>query len=99
MVIVMMMMMMIMATTAMLDLQINGKPVRKVSRTKSVGVHIDQNLSWNVHIVELSKKIASGIEALNRVRHFVHTTTLQYIFNYLIQPYFNYCCVAWVIAT
>ena len=80
----MMMMMMIMATTAMLDLQINGKPVRKVSRTKSVGVHIDQNLSWNVHIDEPSEKIASGIGTLKRVRQFVHSTTLQYIFSSLI---------------
>ena len=71
------------------------KSMASPSRTKSVGVHIDQNLPWNVHINELLKKIASAIGALKRVRHFVHGTILQYIFNSLIQAYFNYCCVVW----
>ena len=53
-------------------LEINGKPVWQVFRTKAVGVHIDQNLSWNVHIDKLSKNIASGIEAIKG-----HSTVLQ----------------------
>ena len=64
-----------------------------VSHTKSLGVQIDENLSWNEHINKVSKKIASGIEALKRIRPFVPTTTLQFIFNSLIQPNFNYCSV------
>ena len=58
--------------------EIKCKPIRQVPRTKSVSVHIDENLIWNVHIDELSKKIASGFGALKRVRCFVHSTTLQY---------------------
>lgn len=77
------------------NLAINGAPIKQVPQTKSLGLHIDENLSWNAHIKELTKKIASGIGALKRVRSFVPTATLITIFNSLVQPHFNYCCVVW----
>ena len=70
-------------------------PINRVSHTKSIGVYLDENLSWNEHINRLSKKIASGIGSLKRIRSFVPGTTLQFIFNSLIQPHFDYCCVVW----
>jgi hypothetical protein len=76
-------------------LAIDGVSIDQVSQTKSLGVYIDENLSWNVHINKLSKKIASGIGALKRIRSFVPDTTLQLIFNSLVQPHFDYCCVVW----
>ena len=77
------------------SLEIDGIPVNQVSLTKSLGVLIDENLSWNMHINKLIKKIASSIGAIKRVRPFVPFTTLQYIYNSLVQPHFNYCCVVW----
>ena len=37
----------------------------------SLGVDVDENLSWNVHIDNIAKKIASGIGILRRSRPFV----------------------------
>jgi hypothetical protein len=73
-------------------LEIDGVPIDKVLQAKSLGVYLDVNLSWNIQINELTKKIAYGIGALKRVRSFVPVATLQLIFNSLVQPYFNYCC-------
>jgi hypothetical protein len=78
-------------------------PVLNESHTNSytagprlIGVYLDENLTWNEHINRLSKKIASGIGALKRIRSFVPGTTLQFIFNSLIQPHFDYCfSVVW----
>ena len=47
---------------------INNVPVKQVSHTKSLGTHIDENLSWNVHIEKLCKKVTSGIGAIKRIR-------------------------------
>ena len=77
------------------SLEIDGIPVNQVSHTKSLGVLIDENLSWNMHINKLIKKIASSFGAIKRVRPFVPFTTLQYIYNSLVQPHFNYCCIVW----
>ena len=38
---------------------------------KSLGLHIDKNLSWSKHIEEISKNISSGIGALKRIRPFI----------------------------
>ena len=77
------------------SLTINGASIKQVSSTKSLGVLIDESLSWNAHIDKLSKKIASGIGALKRIRPFVPHRTLQLIFTSLIQPHFDYCSVVW----
>jgi hypothetical protein len=66
-----------------------------INYTKSLGVFIDHNLSWNIHIERLCKKIASGIGALKRTRPFVPYHTLVSIFNSLVQPHFDYCSVVW----
>ena len=44
-----------------------------MSTSKSLGVHIDRNLSWDCwcHIYEISKKIASGISVIKRIRYFL----------------------------
>ena len=49
------------------SLNIGGAQISQVPSTKSLGIHIDENLTWNVHIENLSKKIASGIGALKRI--------------------------------
>ena len=77
------------------SLAIEGVPIKQVPLTKSLGVHIDEHLTWSEHIHKLTKKIASGIGALKRVRPFVPATTLRYIYNSLIQPDFDYCSVVW----
>ena len=73
------------------SLVIDGAPITQVTSTKSLGVHIDETLSWNVHIEILCKKIASGIGALKRVRSFVPHETLLSIFISLVHPHFDYC--------
>ena len=78
-----------------LSLIVDGAPISQVSSTKSLGVHIDQNLSWNVHVEKLCKKIASGVGALKRVRSFVPYETLRSVYMSLVQPHFDYCDSVW----
>ena len=51
---------------------INDHPVMQVSTAKSLGVHIDQNLSWECHIQSIYKKIASALGAIKRIRHLIN---------------------------
>ena len=61
----------------------------------STVVHIDENLTWECHINELSKKIASGISAIKRIRYSVPYKTLLSIYNSLVQPHLDYCSSVW----
>jgi len=76
-------------------LVIGGDIIKQVSSVKSLGVHIDENLSWTMHIEKIVKKIALGIGAIKRCRPFVNQTTVESVFNALVQPSFNYCSEVW----
>ena len=60
-----------------IDIHIEGSEINKVDYTKSLGLYIDDNLTWKKHISEISKKISSGIGALKRVRPFICRNTAE----------------------
>ena len=62
---------------------------------KSLGIYIDENLTWHSHIDKLCKKIASAIGAIKRVKPFVPQSTLLNIYNSLVQPHFDYYSLVW----
>ena len=74
---------------------IEGENVKQVFSSMSLGVQIDQNITWENHISMKSKKIASGISAMKRIRYFVPRDILLTVYNALIQPHFNNCSMVW----
>ena len=78
-----------------LNLNIEGKIIKRVNHAKSLGLYIDKNLSWSKHIEELSKKISSGIGALKRIRPFISQNIAVQIYKALIEPHFEYCSPVW----
>ena len=77
------------------SLTINNFPIEQVSSTKSLGVSIDENLSWNTHIETVCKKIPSTLGLIKRIRDFVPFYTVLNIFNGLVKPQFDYCSLVW----
>ena len=70
-------------------------PIKQVSTSKSLGVHIGRNLSWECHINEISKKIASGISAIKHIRYFLPFEIVLNVYNSLVKSHFDYCDVVW----
>ena len=65
--------------------------IKQVATSKSLGITSDDKLCWNCRIEKLTKKIASGIGAMKRVRHLVPPATLHLTYQALIKPQFHYC--------
>ena len=78
-----------------LELSIDNVPIEQVSSMKSLGIYIDENLTWHFNIDKLGKKIASAIGAIKRVKPFVPQSTLLNIYNSLVQSHFDYCSLVW----
>ena len=78
-----------------LKLSIDKVPLEQVSSVKSLGVYIDENLTWHFRIDKLCKKIASAIGAIKRVKQFVPQSTLLCTYNSLVQPQFDDCSLVW----
>ena len=62
--------------------------VSQVTTAKSLGVTIDNTLDWSSHIDKLTKKVASGIGAIKRIRHLVAQATLLLLYQALIAATF-----------
>ena len=81
-----------------LELSIDNIPIEEFPSVKSLGIYIDENLTWHSHIDKLCKKIASAIGAIKRVKPFVPQSTLLNIYNSLVQltsSTFDYYSLVW----
>ena len=72
-----------------------GKNLRRVSKTKSLGILMDENLNWNDQIDNISKKASKGIGILRRAKNYISQQSLLTIYQSLVQPYFDYCSLVW----
>jgi hypothetical protein len=55
---------------------IGGHSLKRVVVTKSLGLMIDENLSWEEHVNYISRKVAKDLGMLRRIRDLVQISTL-----------------------
>ena len=67
----------------------------QVLSTRSVGLIIDNKLTWEEHVNHFAKEITRAIAGLRMVRKYVPFGTLMTLYNSLIQPLFDYCGPVW----
>ena len=72
-----------------------NKEINAVTSTKFLGVHIDYNLKWNVHVTHIKKKIAKGLGAINKAKRYLNYDALRTLYHSFIHPYFDYCLEIW----
>ena len=78
-----------------LSVTVNNEPVRQVKYTKSLGVFLDENLTWRKHVEDIVRKVSSGIGALKRIRGLIDQETAIKAYQGFIEPYFSYCAPVW----
>ena len=78
-----------------LIIRLDKQPIVRVEHAKSLGLIIDDRLSWSNYIKELCRKISSAIVALRCIRSLISQSTAVQIYNALIQPHFDYCALVW----
>ena len=78
-----------------INVEISGKSITRVHKVKSLGLLINEHLTWKDHVDETVKKISKAIGALKRVRPFIPVKTALQIYHALIRPYFDYCSFVW----
>ena len=76
-------------------IQLGNVPIKQVEFTKSLGVTIDETLSWDKQVDCICAKISKAITGLKLARPFVPQHVLILIYNALVLPLFDYCDVVW----
>jgi hypothetical protein len=76
-------------------IKINNTEIMSVEKTKFLGVIINENLTWNDHIMLIKQKMAKNIGVISRVRYSMPRTVLLQLYHTLIEPYLLYCNIIW----
>jgi exonuclease III len=77
------------------DLIISNNKIKRVSHLKFLGLIIDENLSWDIHIKILENQTAKTIGMLYKVRPFLNTNCLKLIYFSLIHSHMSYGNICW----
>ena len=76
-------------------INVGNLEIKRVETTKSLGLMIDESLTWTAQVEHISKKVTSGLAILRRLRDTVEFNILITIYQSIIQPYFDYCAQVW----
>ena len=75
--------------------KIANEALESCDHYKYLGVIIDKNLNWKLHIERISVKISKACGALAKLRHSVGIKTLIEIYHALIHSYVRYGILTW----
>ena len=78
-----------------IGLKLNGKKLTLSESVKYLGVILDQSLSWNPHINNLSTKLKNANGIISKVRHVLPISVLLSIYNALFSSHLTYACQCW----
>ena len=77
------------------ELYMDGIKIDFVDNFNFLGILIQKNLRWNLHIDRISKKITKTIGMMNKLKKYLPVNVLLNIYNTLILPHFNYGIIIW----
>ena len=78
-----------------LTVVINNAKIDRKASVKYLGVLIDDDLKWDGHINNVSKKLSRNLGVISRAKYYLSSNQLLLLYNTLILPYLNYCAAVW----
>ena len=74
---------------------LDSTEIKEKEFIKYLGVFIDKSLKFTKHIDYTSNIVSRNIGIMARVRFYIDKRTTLLLYNALILPYLNYCCIVW----
>ena len=71
------------------------KRIHTSPHVKYLGVFIDENLNWKIHINEISTKLIKGNAMLSTLRHYVNKDILLSVYYGIFHSHLAYLCLVW----
>ena len=90
-------------------LTLDNETIKSVPSVELLGIHLDDNLNFNMHLTDIFRSAANQLNALIRLKPYLDFNAKRALINsyiiqiiyYLIQIIylFNYCLLVWVFST
>ena len=77
------------------SLTIGETKLKKVASAKFLGVIIDENLTWDEHIIYIESKLLSCIATIKRIRKFIPKMYHNQLYHSLFLPHLTYGLSSW----
>ena len=78
-----------------ISIKFNGVKLAPVDYVKYLGIYIDKYLSWNVQVLQLSKKLSRANGILSKLRYYVPFETCLQVYYALFYSHLIYGCNVW----
>ena len=69
--------------------------MKEVYQCKYLGVIIDPNLTWRIHVDHIRGKILKSLFLLRKARPFINVNTAKMLYFTIIQSHLDYCSSVW----
>ena len=76
-------------------ISINNIIIERTETINFLGIIIHESLDWKYHIMNISSKLSRSIGVLYKLKTFLPSRILIYIYNAIILPHLNYCNEIW----
>ena len=80
-------------------ISVNNENLEIVPSVKLLGIQIDSQLNFNMHINNICKSAASQLNALIRLNFFLGIDEKKVLVNSFVLSNFNYCPLVWFISS
>ena len=78
-----------------ISLKLCNHKVPRQNCSKMLGIFIDDKLTWKDHIQHVTKKVASAVGVLNKLKKSLNMEARKILYYSLIYPYLQYCNIVW----
>ena len=82
-------------TTPQTYLYLNDTPLSTSKSFKYLGVHLDSQLNFHVHITEIEHKISRAVGIMSKLKHFLPQTAMIKLYYALVHPHLLYGLIIW----
>ena len=81
-----------------LNLEVRGRELDVVKKTKYLGVQVDNSLDWKEHLKAVSSKVSRAIGFLKHARNILPMASLKTLYSGIVEPHFPFSfssCSVW----
>ena len=76
-------------------LEIDGNKIETAKSVDLLGIHINNKVTFDIHIFTLCNKASLQLNAIGRLKHYLGKKELQVIIKSFIYSNFNFCPLVW----
>ena len=76
-------------------LNLNDSEIKRVAKSKSLGVIVDERLNWNNQFNKVKGKVSCGLKSLKKLQNLLSQSQLDHVYRALVESHLRYANVIW----